>query len=366
MMPFYKALLVLSLATAGSIQSQTFSTLYSFPSAPVSYYPSTRVQGIDGSLYGTTSYGGLTNQGTVFKITPGGTLTTLHNFSGTDGSLPVAMIEGTEGNFYGVTEEGSAGGTVFKITPEGALTTLHSFPGDTPLYLIQGADADFYGTTSDTVFKMTLSGTLTTLHTFTGNAAGWSLMQATNGDFYGTSLITGVGNCCGTLFKLTPSGKYTLLHTFSEAGTYPYAAMVQALNGNLYGTTSYGGTYNNGTIYELTPPGVFTTVHNFTNAEGLVGTGAALIQATSGKLYGTTYYNGVYEFTLNGTLTTVPGFSQQSGQGSCGGLVQATNGVFYGTTCFGGTQNTGVVFSLSQNLAPFVEPLPGLGAEVRP
>jgi len=270
------------------------TTLYNFcsvgtcsdgadPSAPM-------LRASDGNLYGTTVGGGPNaNAGTVFKITLTGALTTLHSFcslSGcSDGKYPFAgLAQGTDGDFYGTTELGGkyGGGTVFKITPSGTLTTLHSFcslsgcsDGSQPYgTLVQGSDGDFYGTTwmggaisnacngsgCGTVFKITPSGALTTLYSFCsagspcpGGANPYAaLVQATDGDFYGTTYYGGANGNYGTVFKIAPSGALTTLHSFSRTdGSQPSAGLVEGTDRNFYGTTFYGGAYNWGTVFML-------------------------------------------------------------------------------------------------------------------
>jgi uncharacterized repeat protein (TIGR03803 family) len=293
------------------------------------------VQGTDGNFYGTTRQGGYlgcyTGCGTVFQITPSGTLTTLHTFDGTDGSDPYAgLVQGTDGNFYGTTSQGGGGpcnpygcGTVFQITPAGTLTTLHSFAGSDGAFphagLVQATDGNFYGTTSGggasgncgdygcgTVFKITAGGTLTTLYSFCsqsncpdGNSPYAGLVQATDENFYGTTQYGGTsGNCggynCGTVFKITAGGTLTTLYSFEGTdGAVPLATLVQATDGNFYGTTLYGGTSGNcgarrcGTIFKITPAGTLTMLHSFDDTDGSAPYGA-LIQATDGNFYGTT------------------------------------------------------------------------------
>jgi uncharacterized repeat protein (TIGR03803 family) len=164
---------------AAPAAAQSYAVLHGFQAASQS--PRGLVQASDGSFYGTTSNGGTSGYGTVFKITPAGALTTLYSFVGSDGSYPYAgLVQGSDGNFYGTTAYGgtSSYGTIFKITPAGALTTLHSFTYSDGAYpyatLVQGTDGNFYGTTYyggtsgyGTVFKITPAGALTTLHSFT-------------------------------------------------------------------------------------------------------------------------------------------------------------------------------------------------------
>ncbi len=233
-------------------------------------------------------------------------------------------------------------GTVFRTTPSGALTTLYSFcscgDGANPNALAQAANGDFYGTTSGegpgTVFKITPNGTLTTLHSFCsqsncadGFGPDGALVQATNGDLYGTTAGGGGPIGAGTVFKITPAGALTTLYSFCPqgppctGGSSPYAGLVQGTDGNFYGTTSGGGAYGGGTVFEITPSGTLTMLYSFCSQTG----------CTDGS---------------------VP----------YAGLVQGTDGNFYGTTTgFGEAGTYGTVFSLNAGLGPFVETQPTAG-----
>jgi uncharacterized repeat protein (TIGR03803 family) len=405
-------------AAAAALPAQTFRSLLSFdlmdghaPAAPL-------VQGTDGNFYGTTLYGGTVNDdaGTVFKITPDGTLTTLYSFGGATGGvepLP-GLIQATNGDLYGTTWTGGLdnGGTIFKITTSGTLTTLYEFctqnegghctDGYGPRGgLLQASDGNFYGTTysmgsleaggGGTLFKVTPSGTLTVLYNFCSQSVNGdcldggeptaALVQATNGDLYGTTSGGGTnltclgafGNGCGTIFKITPSGAFTSLFSFDGTdGESPEAALVQATNGDLYGTTVSGGTseacYNGcGTVFKITPSGIFTTLLSFDETDGADPDGA-LIQATDGNLYGAVQEGGtdgggtIVRITLSGTLTTLySGFEDGPNGGfPDAGMVQGTDGIFYGTTSQGGVDDNccGTVFSLSVGLRPFVKTQP--------
>jgi uncharacterized repeat protein (TIGR03803 family) len=378
----------------------TFTTLHSFGGTDGRESNAGLVQATNGNLYGTTYYGGTKDSGEVFEITPAGTLTTLHSFcsksSCTDGEYTYATpVQGTDGNFYGTTYLGGSKelGTVFKITPSGTLTTLHTFggtDGSQPLAgLVQGSDGNFYGTTymggsqgDGEIFKITPSGTLNTLHSFCSRAACKDgrnpfagLVQGTDGNLYGTTLEGGAKGF-GTVFKITPSGTLTTLHSFCTQsgcpdGQFPQTGLVQATNGNLYGTTIAGGTYGDGTIFEITQSGKLTTLYNVCSQSGCPDGNylyAGLIQATDGNLYGIMDVGGansagtIFKITLSGTLTTLYNFCSQSGcpdgQYPAGGLVQATDGNLYGTTADGGANGYGTVFSLSVGLGPFVETEP--------
>jgi uncharacterized repeat protein (TIGR03803 family) len=341
------AVLVLFVTTAMALSPQTFTTLHSFDLTDGAYVVAGLVQATNGDLYGTTGSGGTNGSGTVFKITPNGTLTTLYSFCSqsncTDGAGPNQMIQATNGDFYGTASSGGANGsgTIFKITPSGTLTTLYSFcsqsgclDGSGPYAgLVQATNGDLYGTTTGgganpfgglfagTVFKITPSGTLTTLYSFCsqiGCADGQNpyagLVHATNGDFYGTTSNGGFscggppGHDCGTIFKITPGGTLTTLHSFCTQsgcpdGSIPQGGLVQATNGNFYGTTVEGGgptagggpSSSSGTVFKMTPSGTLTTLYRFcsqTNCADGDAPAAGLVQATDGDFYGTTYCGG--------------------------------------------------------------------------
>jgi uncharacterized repeat protein (TIGR03803 family) len=256
------------------------------------------IQARNQNLYGTTNGGGIIGPdglpgGTIFEITPAGRLTTIYRFcsqinsqgSCADGQSPNGrLVQGSNGNFYGTTAGGGANnstGTVFEITPAGKLTTLHNFcsqrnsagyctDGELPYAgLVSGLDGNLYGTTGNggstgygSVFEVTPTGKLTSLYSFCsqakcadGDSPQAPLMRASNGNFYGTTEMGGTstichfGNLvlgCGTIFEITPAGKLTTLHSFCTEsgcsdGQSPYAGLVQAANGILYGTTSAGG-----------------------------------------------------------------------------------------------------------------------------
>ena len=408
------AVSVLCAATAITLPAQTFTTLHSFDGTDGATPLAGLVQATNGDGYGTTSQGGanvcadFSNCGTVFRITPSGTLTTLYSFcaqSGcADGYYPYdTPVQASNGDFYGTTSGGGAnsyGGTVFKITPSGTLTTLYSFcskslctDGGGPYAgLVQATNGDFYGTTVEggthgdgTVFKITPSGTLTTLHSFCAQVVGKictdgyspsGLVEATNGDFYGTTAGGGVKGNYGTVFRITPTGTLTTLHRFSFSidGYSPNGGLVQAPNGDFYGTTTGGGANAEGTVFRITPSGRLTTLYSFCAQSGCADgnvPNTGLVLATDGNFYGTTYLGGaspfggagtVFKITPGGTLATLYSFCAQSGctdgNAPSPGLAQATNGDFYGTTINGGANGIygyGTVFSLSAGLGPFVK-----------
>jgi len=445
-------LFLLCAATAIALQAQTFQTRFTFDGTDGMAPVGALVQATDGNLYGATAAGGAGpygSGGTIFRIAPSGSLTTVYNFcsqSGcTDGMYPRgALVQAANGNLYGITLFGGASntGTVFEITPSGTLTTLHSFcsqsnctDGEYPYAgLVLASNGVLYGTTyigglygAGAIFEITPSGTLTTLYSFcaqTGCTDGANpvapLIQGADGNFYGTTygyyypptgrpmtlysfcsqsgcpdrgsplpLAQGSG---GTVFKITPHGTLTTLHSFCSQsdctdGANPVAPLVQATDGNFYGTAAEGGAdttgcagYGCGTVFEITPGGTLTTLHSFYLTDGGYPAYGGLVQATDGNFYGTAIEGGavtttcfgygcgtIFKITPGGTLTTLYSFcllsSCPDGAYPYGGVVQDTDGIFYGATQASGAyeQGYGTVFGFSIGLGPFVEAQPTSG-----
>ncbi len=374
------ALIVLLVATAATLPAQGFKVLHSFDGADGSSSWGQMLLGADGNYYGTTQNGGSGSCnmgcGTVFKVTPNGTLTTLHSFTGSpDGALPFAgLVQAPNGDLYGVTLAGgtsancspngaSGCGTVFTITLSGTLTTLHSFNGldgngpGAPLLL--ASDGNYYGTTAGgarygggTAFKITPSGTLSTLHVWSG-PEGYSptaaMIQATDGNLYGTT-FSGGANVYGNVFKMTLAGAVTSLYIFSGAngdGSYPYAGLMQGADGDFYGTTETGGAYLYfGCAYKMTADGTVTILHSFNVTDGDIPTGN-LVQTSNGYLYGTTPYGGVnndgtiFAISPSGAFTTLHSFDITHGGVPYGAVTLGTNGSLYTTTFSGGSTGCG-------------------------
>jgi uncharacterized repeat protein (TIGR03803 family) len=399
----WKGLFLFCLVASIVSAAQEFKTLVNFDGANGAGPNGPLIQGLDGNIYGTTTSGG--NDGTIFRLDPSGTLTTLYNFcskSGCkDGVGPAgALIQSRSGSFYGVTRGGGAkgGGTVFGITTAGKLTTIYSFcvqtnctDGEFPQGLLLAPDENLYGTTQNggangqgTVFRLTFDSTLTTLYSFCAqsNCADGEvpngLVLASDGNFYGTTQAGG-GDDHGTVFEITPAGTLTTMHSFvGTDGAAPSAALLQASDGNFYGTTESGGTggSSDGTVFEVTPEGTFTSLYTFCS-QSLCADGsnpsAALIQATDREFYGTTGGNGadgfgtIFKITSEGALATLHSFNGSDARDVEAGLFQATRGNFYGTALEGGTGSCGVdtcgtIFTLNVGLGEFVETLPTSGA----
>ncbi len=371
--------------TAASAQTFTFKKLYDFPTKTGDprnpTWPGVFAQGRDGNLYSTSPAGGI-GQGTVFQLTPAGAVKVLYQFPVSGGGPRGGLTLGTDGYLYGTTVGlGLYGnGSVFKIATDGTgYKTLYSFKpvisGYNPYTApIQGLDGNFYGTTNygqtnghpGSVYKLTLTPTgsvLKTLYNFdkTQGAYPTSLMQATDGNFYGTTQSGGT-LAVGVIFKMTPAGQLVWVHNFTNTdGAVPYGPIIQASDGNFYGTTRVGGMLGEGVVYKITPAGVYHVLFNFN--VGTSGPGAApfagLVQATDGKFYGATTSAAVlYQITSAGagTYKNIYTFTPTTGQLPGVSLFQNTNGILYGDTYSGGTGSSchcGVAYSLNGGFHPF-------------
>ena len=295
--------------------------------------PAWLMQAADGKFYGTTSGGGKNGGGTIFSITPGGKFTLLYTFCSkancTDGTEPQSsLVQTSDGTFYGTTIGGGANnnGTVFKFTATGGLTTLYNFcsktgctDGSFPFIgLTLAKDGNFYGTTAEggnhnsttcpldgcgSVFRITPSGRLTTLYRFCatstcndGAVPQALLAQGKDGNLYGTTDNGGTEHS-GTIYKITLKGKLTTMHNFCESGicndgAIPYAGVIQGANGDFYGTAYLGGTGGWGTAYQITHAGTLTVLHNFDGKADGSYLAASLLQASNGSLFGGTEGGG--------------------------------------------------------------------------
>jgi uncharacterized repeat protein (TIGR03803 family) len=405
------AVLLFCVAATLASQAQSFKVLATFPGTDSTFGAQPNgllAQGFDGNLYGTTVYGGDTGGfGNVYRITRGGTLTSIYSFctggNCPDGKYPSGgLVLGADGNFYGTTASGGSScdqslGTVFKITPQGGLTTLHSFQstdGFSPSGLVQASDGNVYGTATyggsgttgcngggGTVFRITPEGEFTVLHSFCLQSAcadgegPRELVEGSDGNLYGHTASGGVDGS-GTLFRITPAGALTTFYSFDDTDGSPFTALVEAGNsGDFYGATADGGNPTYGMFFKVTEAGDLTTIYSFcsqTNcADGYLTSG--FTQGTDGNFYGANLLGGsteeclqgcgtLFEITPTGTLTTLHTFCTGEcleGAWPSGGLLQATDGKFYGTTSLGYE----TIFRLSTGLAPFVKLLRNSGKE---
>jgi len=311
------------------------TTLHSFNGADGAHPQSGLVQATGGNFYGTTSDGGANNQGTVFKVDSTGAVTVLHSFNGTDGAQPSGgLVLAGDGNLYGATQFGGFNltsffpgeGTAFKITTGGVFTVLHYFGATENAFfpggLIQGIDGNFYGTTvqggaqnAGTLFRMNSSGTVAVIHSFNSDTEGripiGSLFQGNDGDLYGgllgdTTALGGANSSTSPLYKVDTSGNVTILYHFNHASEGNYLmGLIQASDGNLYGTLDDGGPYRGsyadgaffnfgGAVFRISSGGIITILHSFNGADGNEPV-AILFQGSDGDLYGTTARGG----TLN-------------------------------------------------------------------
>lgn len=328
---------VFSVSTSGEL-----TTLYNFCSKTTctdgANPEAGLVLGKDGSLYGTTDGGGANGFGTVFAISQAGKLRTVYSFCSlskcSDGGLPTAaLVQGTDGDFYGTTFAGgvvTGQGTVFKITPAGKLTTLYAFckqkssgqvclDGSSPYAgLTQAKDGNFYGTTyiggekdAGTIFRVSSNGKFQTVYSFCalgfpcvdGQNPSAGLVQDRAGNLYGAT-SQGGAPLVGTIFKFA-NGKLTTLYTFCNQtscldGALPFGGLVLGLDGKLYGTTQQGGANDTcsgtcGTIFSITTHGTFTKLYDFCAETGCTDGDwprTTLVQGTDRKFYGETYYGG--------------------------------------------------------------------------
>jgi uncharacterized repeat protein (TIGR03803 family) len=397
------ATVVLLGASLTAAHAQTFTVVYNFGSQsgdPFEPYEAGIIaQGRDGNMYSTAPGGAPADGyfGAAYKVTPSSALTVLYDFgsgTGSDGGYPYGGLTlGADGNFYGTTNSlsGVSNGTVFKMTPAGALTTFYSFAdasdGARPYAPpIQGTDGNFYGTTSGdgsgnfgSIYKITPSGTFTVLYTCEITHCEdlqAPLIQGTDGNFYGTSEYGGTsGGSYGTIFKITSAGKLTVIYNFDYThGAQPIGGLVQATDGNFYGTTEGGGTLGVGVVFKITPTGKLTVLHSMNGTTDGGAPYAGLVQATDGNFYGANPQGGagsgsdcpsgcgtIFKVTKAGAFSTLYNFDQTTGQLPYTTMMQHTNGILYGTTQLGGTGDAGacgvgscgVLYSLNIGVAKF-------------
>ncbi len=392
-----------ALAAMGTapVPAQTYSVLHSFTDTADGAYPQGGViRDSAGNLYGTANEAGAHGYGVVFRLSPAGSLTVLHNFAGPpgDGGGPTAgVIRDSAGNLYGTTAYGgiynsdcidtSACGVVFKLDPAGNETVLYNFTGGTdgafPNGVVRDSSGNLYGATGGVgsdpdnggIFELDPAGTLTVLHSFAGPPADGrdpnaAPIRDAAGNLYGTTSVGGALKnlyCpyqCGIVFKLDPAGQETILHNsagYPSDGESPWPGVIGDAAGNLYGTTQVGGASNQGVVFKLDPSGNVTLLHSFAGPphDGTDPLGGVTRDA-AGNLYGTTNLGGivsractnlgcgiVYKLDPAGNLTVLHRFSGSDGRNPYAGVTLDSAGNLYGTTFYGGAYDLGVVFKIT-------------------
>jgi uncharacterized repeat protein (TIGR03803 family) len=363
-----------------------YTTIHTFNYLTTGRYPIARlIQGNDGNLYGSTSGGGSSNKGTLFKLNPQtGVFTTLHSFtSGASGEGPKAeLLQASDGSFYGTTGMGGANsvGSIFKMTAGGTVTTLRSFAiangRGIGAGLVEGSDGFFYGTATmggaaglGTIYKINSAGTLTNILSFNGtNGSGpnGTLVMGSDG-FYGTTSGGGAFSK-GTIYKLSFAGVLTTLHSFGGSdGATPYCGLILGSDGSFYGTTMFGGTSGLGTVFKMSPGGSFTVLRSFNSTDGK-NPSAALLLADNALFYGVTSSGGagtsrgtLFSISSTGTFSSLKSFKGSPAR-PYSGLTQGSDGSLYGSTDSGGAFFKGSVYKV--NLAGKIDLLHGLNGSV--
>lgn len=326
----------------------------------------------DGHLYGVAYAGGRNDFGTIYRVKPGGAVSTVFSFNGSDGYGPEGtLLQASDGYLYGVTSSGGTGGTypagtVFRFDPAArVLTTLHTFFGEdggSPRAgLIQASDGQLYGVTSGggqfgggTVFRMGLDGAFQTIYHFGADARDGgrplgALMQKKDGLLCGTTYWGGERNS-GTVYCLTTDGQMNVVRAFPDDGgsTSP---LIEGDDGSLLGTANFGGSQGQGSLFKLRPDGRMKVMDLWARPSG------GLLKASDGNYYGTVFWGGqydkgwVYRITPQGTLIEVHSFNDTDGSSPDGELLEV-DGRLLGVTEGGGDTDSGVLFGIAGKLAP--------------
>lgn len=372
-------------ALVPSVEARDYAVLHSFSGSDGSW-PMGDVRLDDaGNIYGTTVIGGGSGCGgdgcgTVYKLTPDGTLTTVYAFTGgNDGSAPYGglTVNRSSGDLYGTAlgAGGNGWGVIYKIAPDGTETVLHNFAqseGSNPIgRMIRDPLGNLYGVCQydgaggyGSVFKLAPDGTFTVIHAFTGPDGGFpnaTLQRDRAGNLFGVTNVGG-DHAMGVIYKIAADGTFTVLHSFAgNDGSYPAGGLAQDKSGNLYGTAEYGGGGPAlGVVFKLTPGGTYNVLYAFSGGrDGSAPYGDLLIN--NGRLYGTTWMGGgagcggvgcgtAFKIGKNGSERILHRFTgaPDDGANAYVGLTKGRDGVLYGATQIGGADNMGTVFRVTK------------------
>ena len=385
------AAVVMFAAAAVPAQTQTPTVLHTFLLFPTDacYTEGNIVQGRDGNMYGDGAVCGANGGGAVYKISPAGAESVFYSFPQQWTNCGGAGLTlGSDGNFYGTCIAGNPAtglGSIFRLTPAGVFTDLHDFTGvngdSLPVYPpIQASDGNFYGVSGNevqicgNVYRMTPAGVYTNLHTFSGSDCHPSnLVQASDGNLYGTLADCAVVSTDGCVYRISTAGVFKEIHDFAlTTGEVPCTGLIQGKDGKLYGATNSGAANGWGNIYKLTTAGVATDLHDFNNATDAAcvnnaGPPVNMLQVADGTFYGVNPAYGLYGGSIY-KLTSANVFSawmfpstDVDGNSPSSTLIQNTNGLVYGTTPAGGfippncpQGCQGTFFSVATGDKPFV------------
>jgi uncharacterized repeat protein (TIGR03803 family) len=370
----FAATLLLAAASIAQPSSPTISQVLAFwcnsnfTQCPNGFDPTLApIQLSDGNLYVVTWWAGQGNPnagGTVFRAAPSGQGFVIHTFQPTtpSGGFPngehpvIGFAQGTDGNLYGVTEQGGAynSGVMYKLARNGSFQVLYNFCSlsgcpDGPGPLTLAKDGNFYGGEFHTIFRITPQGSWSLLHALdpTKEGTAGALIQASDGNFYGA----GWNNAKGTIFQVTPAGNFTILYQF-QLGEGVSSNLVQASDGYIYGATNESGSGTG--IFRISLSGNLTFIHQMTDGEGY--SPIQLLQASDGNLWGLSdFRNGsFFAVTLGGASITSGAFTCNSTGCQPQGMIEGRDGNFYGTAIMGGTapgNPEGTVFKIAAGLS---------------
>jgi uncharacterized repeat protein (TIGR03803 family) len=369
-------LVTLALATSAHATSPAISQVtfffcnQSFTSCPLGIDPELApIQLSDGNLYVVTTWAGLgstTAGGTVYRTSVSGQGFPIHTFEPTSfgGGFPngenpiIGLAQGTDGNLYGVTEQGGANrsGVMYKLSRNGAFEVLYNFCSlsgcpDVAGPLTLASDGNFYGGEFHTIYRLTPQGNWSQLHALDPTTEGVTagiIIQASDGNFYGS----GVLNNHGTIFQVTPSGQFTIIYEFQQVGEGVSSNLLQASDGYLYGSTNLTGSGTG--IFRTSLSGNLEIIHQMTELEGY--SPFQLMQASDGNLWGLSgFQNGsFFAITLGGTSITSGAFTCNVTGCTPTGMIEGRDGNFYGVAESGGNapglNAEGTVFKIAAGL----------------